>query len=250
MSISLDKNVERVGIVLSKRGFNKAPVMRVGVALDASGSAHHMFRSGVIQQAVDRLLAISVKFDDDGQLDVWAFDSSVKQLPTVTVQDETTYIAKVERQLDSLWGGTSYANPLRSAHSFWFSPSAATQVVQAASGLMSKMKSLFGKTEKVETPTVATPSNDMPAMLLFITDGENGDDAETMRVLQDIAKTSMYVQMVGVGGTRFTALKKYADQFNNVGYLSLSSLDVPEDQLYNDLITEKFAKWHSSLTSN
>ena len=78
MSINLEKRTQQVGIILAKRGLPVAPKTRVGVALDVSGSAKHFYENGVIQETLDRLLAVAMKFDDDGNLDAWTFDKAAE----------------------------------------------------------------------------------------------------------------------------------------------------------------------------
>lgn len=47
----------------------------VVVVLDCSGSTSNLFKNGTIQNILEKLLPISLKFDDDGELDVWLFNT-------------------------------------------------------------------------------------------------------------------------------------------------------------------------------
>ena len=47
--ITLEKRAAKVAIVLEKRQILKPPVVRVGAALDISGSAKPLYQSGVIR---------------------------------------------------------------------------------------------------------------------------------------------------------------------------------------------------------
>lgn len=234
MSISLEKRAEKVGIVLAKRGLLAAPKTRVGVAVDVSGSARPFYRNGQMQETLDRLLAVATKFDDNGELDAWAFDNNVVVLPTITAEDEGTYVAdKLVPAVDGMWGGTSYAPTLEAAMKFYFGDSIASKVT----GFFG---SLFDKKQSTPTPT----SNE-PAMLLFITDGENNDRTDAANVLRQAAANSpMYFNMVGIGPERqFGFLKDMADELPNVGFVSMSTLEMTDEELYERVVSQEFVDW-------
>ncbi|PZR73923.1 MAG: Tellurium resistance protein, partial [Stutzerimonas stutzeri] len=69
----MEKRAEKVGILLQKKGINQAPIMRVGDALDISGSMSRIISSGALQQSFDQTMGVAVKFDDNGELDVFKF---------------------------------------------------------------------------------------------------------------------------------------------------------------------------------
>lgn len=246
MSINLQKRTEKVGIVLAKRGITKVPSTRVGVVLDVSGSAEPLYRNGVIQETLDRLLGVAVKFDDNGELDAWLFDTSVFAMPTITEADEGTYVKKaiLGKNLN-IWNGTSYAPPLRATMDHYF-PKQGVQ--QAASAAKSLFGGLFGKKEAAPAPVAATSKQD-PAMVLFVTDGANNDPSQAAAVLREAAKSSpVYFMMVGVGpSSYFSFLKEMADELPNVGFVSLSSLSMTEDQLYEEIVNPEFCEWIKKL---
>ncbi|NMN98677.1 TerD family protein [Antrihabitans stalactiti] len=64
--------VKRAGVVLEKRGLGSHKA-RVAVCLDISPSMIGLYVSGKVQQLTERLLALAVQFDDDGQCDVFTF---------------------------------------------------------------------------------------------------------------------------------------------------------------------------------
>lgn len=237
MSINLEKRAEKVGIVLAKRGLTAAPKTRVGVALDVSGSARGFYYNGTIQETLDRLLAVAMKFDDNGELDAWTFDNSVGELPTITESDEGTYVnSKLLNARVSLWGGTSYAPPLKAAMDHYFG----NQPKQSG-GFLGK---LFGGSKA--TTESATKE---PAMLLFITDGANGDRSEAARVLREAAANSpMYFNMIGVGpANQFGFIQQMADELPNVGFVSMESLNMSDEQLYEAVVSDEFCQWVKKL---
>lgn len=54
---------------------------RVGVVLDISGSMRDLYTRGIVQEVVERILAVACKFDDNGSLDVWVYDNEFSRLP-------------------------------------------------------------------------------------------------------------------------------------------------------------------------
>ena len=64
--------VKRAGVVLDKQGLGNHKA-RVAVCLDISPSMIGLYVSGKVQQLTERLLALAVQFDDDGQCDVFTF---------------------------------------------------------------------------------------------------------------------------------------------------------------------------------
>lgn len=241
MSISLEKRAEKVGIVLAKRGLTKVPPVRVGCALDVSGSARGFYEgSNVMQETIDRLMAVAMKFDDNGELDAWLFhDGVLPRLPTITESDEGTYVNKVILKQRGLWGATNYAPVLKEVMDFYFGNGGSVAPVKK-----SMFGGLFGG--KSATPAAsATGTKQDPAMLLFITDGSNSDRSETERVLRAAeANSPVYFNMIGIGNpSYFDFIEEMADKLGNVGFTNLNDLSVSDDVLYDKIVNQEFVNW-------
>lgn len=234
MSIDLNKRAEKVNIVLAKRNMTSAPKMRVGFVTDVSGSAQWMYDRGIIQNTLDRLLAVALKFDDNGEMDVWSFHNRFDRLETASAADEKTYVKNEILSKASLWGGTSYAPVMNDVLTFYFKD----EVVEKKSG---GFLGFGGKTEKV---AVAKTDKTTPALCLFITDGVNDDPAKTLQVLKEAVNYPVYWMMVGVGDARhFKFLEKAADDLPNVGFVNLESLDISDEQLYEEIINPELVEF-------
>jgi hypothetical protein len=254
MSIKLDKAVEQVGISLAKRGVKTAPIMRVATAFDVSGSAQWLYKNGTMQKTFDRLLAISIKFDDNGELDIWTFGTGCDQLRTATAADESTFVTDeiMNNRKISLWTGTNYSPVLNEMIDF-FSPNAKAPVVapvEKSGGLFSKM---FGSkpAAPAPAPVVATADKAIPSFVLFLTDGANSDHGKTLQLLTQLStnkENPIYIQMVGVGDERFENLKTYADKFDNVGFVNLVDLNVTDAVLFDSLISQELVDWHTTIS--
>lgn len=234
----LKKREQAVSFVLEKRKVLTVPKLRVGAALDVSGSAKPLFMSGTMQKTIDRLVPVAMKFDDNGEMDVWVFHNSSQQVASVTKQDMDDYINReiLNKRGVSLWGGTQYAPPLQAMRDFYFGGGAAP----AAGGLMGK---LFGKRPSAPSPT--TGASQAPAMALLITDGANSDRPDTEKFLREAASLPVYWQMVGVGpdANEFRFIEKMADALPNVGFVNLASLDISDEALYDALLSQELCDW-------
>jgi hypothetical protein len=261
--LQLEKSIERVSLALSKYGVNEPPIVRVGAAFDVSGSAKPFYKNGVMQKTHDRVMALAGKFDDNGELDTWVFSDAFRQLVTADVNTYGSYVQKhilnspVAHEV--LWGGTSYSPVIEGAVDFWFGNP--TQEARAAVAPASKkqgglLSRLFGgKTAPVAvapTPApvpVEDPTRKLPAWMLFLTDGENSDEAATERALAASQAHPVYWTLIGVGPAKhFGFIERMAEKYPNVGFLNLSSLDIDEAELYEQLITEEVCDWLEQLS--
>lgn len=265
MSITLEKRVEKVGIILAKRNITKAPIVRVGFALDISGSMQHSYDDGHVQETVDRLLGIAGKFDDNGEMDMWSFTGSYDALVPANASEYGNYVennilAESARTADgqrvTKWGGTEYSPVMHAIveHYFGDAPAPVEPVVEAKAGFWSGLFSGGQKAQKTITPA-PTPVAEvagidprtLPALALFVTDGESGDKDKTRRILREAQKHNLYWILVGLGNGNFSFLEEMADELPNVGYVNLASLKVSDEDLYDQLISEEFCTWVKKL---
>lgn len=232
MTVSLEKRTEAVRISLAKRNIHTAPVMRVCMAADVSGSAQPMYKNGVIQETVDRLLGVAGAFDDNGEMDMWSFTKGFDRLETAKVSDYGNYVQKHIMNNSGIhkWSGTEYAPPMQDILDFLF---------KAEKKHTGGFLGFGGKTE-----TVAPFNANVPALVLFLTDGVNSDKAETRRVLEASQHFPVYWSMVGVGDPdEFTFIEEMADLFPNVGFVNMASLAVTDEKLYDDIVCDELCEW-------
>lgn len=254
---------KRAQIVLTKRSAPKIRC-RVGFASDVSGSMRSHFNTGgPMQDMYDRLIAMALLFDSDGQLDSWTFADRFAVAPAACVANHQHYIELVKQaaaDADDLWGGTSYAPVLRAIQSHYF-PSAASAVVEQVTdttkGLIASaagaLRSLFGRStpqEPAPAPVVeqvpVLAEQEDPAFLVFGTDGDSFDEARAEQVLDELNHKPIYILFVGIGtGSKFTFLKSMADKYDNVGFIALADLpNVSADQLYEQILSDELIAWY------
>lgn len=230
--ISLEKRAETVNIVLAKRNVTQVPPIRVGLALDISGSSQPLYNSGVIQEVVDRLLAVAMKFDDNGELDMWSFTNGFDRLETATAAEYGGYVKNkiLNNPKVYKWGGTSYAPVMTDMVEHYFGTPKQEKT--------SMFGGLFGKNKPAAT------ANNSPAMGIVLTDGANGDRSEAARLMREAQKKNIYWQMVAVGPEHeFKFIKEMADELPNVGFINLNSLNMSDEELYELVVGEEFCQW-------
>ena len=90
------ENLNKVLINMSKTGKIDMTkhVARVALAMDYSGSMYNLYDNGSVQNVITRLLPIALKFDDNGELEVWLFSDSQKRLEPITIKNYKNYAKK------------------------------------------------------------------------------------------------------------------------------------------------------------
>lgn len=201
--INLSK--EQVRISLEKKNVEKL-VAEVQLAIDVSGSMSDNFDNGLVQETIDRIVPISLTFDDDGIIPTYAFDSGVKEVADLSINNLENYCLRHLNKL--VGGGTNYAPTL---------------------------KAILNKAKRGEMK--------FPAFVLFITDGENWDEYETKEVLKELSSYDVYIQFVGVGNSDFKFLKTLDNlkgrKFDNAGFIQFSNFKRFSDKdIYDELLRE------------
>lgn len=184
---------------------------RVILVLDISKSMNRLYKSGVMQQVVERITALALNFDDDGTVDVILFGTHAYRLPGVTPDTLESY---VEREILSTYKvieATQYATALAMIDAHY---------------------------DAVQTD---------PVFVIFITDGNNSDKTETTERIRALSKKPIFIQFVGIGKEDFPYLKKLDDldgrAVDNAGFTHINDIaTVSDGALYARLLNE-FPKW-------
>lgn len=182
---------------------------RVALAMDYSGSMRELYYSGDVQDVITRLLPIALKFDDNGELESWLFSTQCDGLPAVNINNYKGYVDKVMLKSRMLMGGTRYAPVLEEIVKYY----------------------------KDKHPS------DIPAFVMFITDGENSDPRDTENVIRELSKYNMFVQFVGIGNENFNFLKKLDDlsgrKTDNTGFIRVKDMSkMTDEELYTEMLRQ------------
>lgn len=186
---------------------------RVALAMDYSGSMSNLFANGSIQDVITRLLPIALKFDDNGELESWLFSDNKEKLDAVTINNYKNYVKKVMMNARMTMGGTNYAPVLKDIVKYY---------------------------KDVE------PS-EIPAFIIFITDGENWDTEQTNRIVKELSNYNMFVQFIGIGNENFKYLKSLDDmrgrKYDNTGFTAVKDMNqMTDEELYTEILRQ-YKNW-------
>lgn len=203
-------------ISLEKKNINGVKARVVSV-MDRSGSMQGLFKDGTVQDTMERIFPLALKFDDDGELDSYIFETGFTPLEPVTLNNYYNY---QETVMDSHeWGLTNYA-PV--------------------------MKDIVERYSKY---------TDMPTYVLFFTDGDNGnnDKRETTELMKEISGFPIFWQFVGLGTANMDYLEKLDDMpgrtVDNADFFRIKNVgEVTDEWLYNKLLDE-FPGWLNTVKS-
>lgn len=192
---------------------------RVFVVMDRSGSMSSLYRNGYVQDVLTRLLPLALKFDDNGELEVYVFNGNCTKMPAMTRENYENYVEeKIMRKGYGPSGGTSYAPAIKQTISDYNDGSA------------------------------------YPAFGIFITDGANDDRYETDNAVRNSSKYKIFYQFVGIGGERFDYLQKLDDlsgrAVDNTAFIKVSDFSkLSDDELYAKLL-EQYPAWLKAMNIN
>ena len=184
---------------------------QVVLVLDISLSMNALYKSGVIQRVIERILGLAVAFDDDGQIDLLLFGTNAYALPAVTLDEVEGYVERVILAQYKIREATNYAPPLR-----WL-------------------------LNKYQAPQPA------PVFVIFLTDGGNADKPASAEAIRELSKQPVFVQFVGIGKEDFPFLHKLDELpgrfIDNAGFMHVNDIDTVKDlELYHRLLNE-FPQW-------
>lgn len=199
-------------LCLEKTGLNGAEA-RVALVLDYSGSMSSLYRNGTVQAIIERILPIAMQFDDNGEMEFWIFSNNYYRLPNISLKNYYGYVKREIMDRGYQMGGTYYAPVMRDVANKYMN----------------------------EDPA---PIADY---VIFITDGENSDRAESTEVITQNSYLPIFWQFVGCGRESFSFLKKLDEMegryIDNANFFSIDNmLDSSDSEIYNKLLAE-FPSW-------
>ena len=158
--ISLDKSL----ISLEKKsGLSFADHRaKVAVVMDYSGSMSSLYRSGAVQEVLTRLMPLALRFDDNGELDVWLFHHHFYRVESMNLDNFENYVKEEITSKNYRMGTTSYAPVLEDVLRKYFVEDAAT--------------------------------SNIPTFVVFITDGANDDKRATNEIIKESSYKNIFIK--------------------------------------------------------
>ncbi len=220
MSIDLRKRIvdlsKKAAFAANKHGI-EGQRAQVVLVLDISASMNRLYKSGVVQRVIERILGLAVTFDDDGQIDLLLFGTNAYPLPPVTLDEIEGYVERVILAQYKIREATHYAPPLRLILNRYRAPQPA------------------------------------PVFVIFLTDGGNADKPASAEAIRELSSQPVFVQFVGIGKEDFPFLRKLDELpgrvIDNAGFMAVNDIDTIKDaELYDRLLNE-FPQWLEAARS-
>lgn len=209
--LSLAKKAQ---VTLEKAQLTKVRA-RVGVVLDVSGSMDGQYRRGRVQEVLNRVLPLAVHFDDDGELDCWAFGERTLQLSPVSMANYENFIATDNGGWKKWRVGARY--------------NCEAEAIKAAVSYYSKS------------------ADRTPVYIMFLSDGGVHENKRIEQEIVAAAKLPIFWQFIGIGGNNYGILERLDSMkgrvVDNCNFFALDDLhDVSEEELYERMMAE-FPQW-------
>lgn len=179
--ISMEKRVEasapallsltkKAAVSLEKRGLGDHTA-KVALCLDISGSMNGQYRSGKIQALAERVLALGLRFDDDGAIDVFLFGGKGHHEGEMNLGNHSGYVDAAVRRA-GMQPATNYG--------------AAMSLVR---------EHYFGSSARRRTPS----PQQLPVYCMFLTDGATADEARAREQVLSSSYEPLFWQFMAIG---------------------------------------------------
>ncbi len=214
MSVDLRKRIvdlsKKAAFAAHQHGIEGQRAQVVSV-LDISASMNALYKSGVIQRVIERMLGLAVTFDDDGQIDLLLFGTNAYPLPPATLDEIEGYVERVILSQYKIREATNYAPPLRLL------------------------------LNKYQAPQPA------PVFVIFLTDGGNADKPASAEAIRELSKQPIFVQFVGIDKEDFPFLHRLDELpgrvIDNAGFMHVNDIEAIKDAELYDRLPNEFPQW-------
>ena len=229
--VNLEKhvvNLSKCVVDLSKKSGVDLGNMRakVVVALDYSGSMSLLYRHGIVQKTINRLVPLGLTFDDNGSIDMYLFQSDFRKMEDLDLSNYEDYVNSVIMRSGYSMGGTNYAPVL-------------TAIIEG----YKQSNGLFRGSTFV--PPIVDRGD--PTFILFITDGDNADRGASDAIIRRSSDKNVFIQFIGIGDSSFRYLEQLDDMpgrvRDNTGFSKMADLERADDQKLYSNVLEQFSMW-------
>ncbi len=208
---------KKLSLVLEKKHLQDT-VAKVALVLDASGSMALAYENGTVQAVMDRMVLIAARLDDDQQLEIWFYASSHAKFPDISIENVTGYLKNHVKR-----GG------------FW------------DWGIVKGLGVNNNEPPVMQEVLNSYKSSNLPALIIFITDGGIYKTDEIQRILIEASRYPIFWQFVGLAGVDYGVLEQLDTMkgrvVDNAGFFHVDDLArIDDEELYNRLLSE-FPSW-------
>lgn len=213
--------VKKVDIQLKKSNLNNT-MARVAFVLDASGSMSVQYSSGNVQAVLERIMALAIRFDDNEELESWAYADKYRQLDNINIDNITGYINSLTQKKGGFWS-------------------------TIFSGIIQDLGIANNEPPVMEDVFNYYKNTDIPAFIIFISDGGIYREKEIAKILINTSKYPIFWQFVGLGGSNYGVLERLDSLkgrvIDNANFFPIDDFKtVTDEKLYERLLSE-FPQW-------
>ena len=161
---------KKAAVSLEKKGMGEHTA-RVALCLDISASMSGLYRSGKVQALAERVLALGLRFDDDGEVDVFLFGQHGHAAGTMNLENFSDFTHSMLKR-HRLEGATSYGAAMTLVREHYFGSAA---------------------------PRSAPHSDDLPVYVMFVTDGAANDERRAREQVVSSSYEPLFWQFMAIG---------------------------------------------------
>lgn len=212
---------------------------QVALCLDISGTMHHLYTSGEIQEFAEKILALGSRFDSNAAIDIFLFGDRAYSVGEMNTSNFHNFVLNAKKNYQSA-GGTFYGKAIKLVRDFYFP---------------------HGDNEE-RTEIIKTKE---PVYVMFLTDGTTVDEEETVKQLIWASYEPIFWQFMAIGKSKddfkggfwdwvnkpfaedFSFLKmldtmenRYIDNANFFNVIAPLKLD--DEELYRSMLQE-YPEW-------
>lgn len=211
----LEDCTRKLDVILEKKNLHQTTA-RVVFVLDHSGSMRPLYKDGTVQNTLERIFPVALRFDDDGEMQFYLFDTVYQELDPVSLKNLDGYTENVILKKMGKYGQTRYAPA------------------------MNTILHRYAEKEPSKTPT----------FVIFITDGDNSDKPAAKQSLIAASEHNIFWKFVGIGKESFPFLEKLDDlagrRVDNANYISIPDLNAIKDETLYERLMEEYDEWRKA----
>ncbi|MFR9751084.1 vWA domain-containing protein [Nocardia sp. 004] len=191
---------------------------RVVLVIDKTGSMRRLYRTGVVQRVVERMIPVAIQLDDDGRLEPYLYAVEYAKLPDISVDQAEAWCTEY-LHLGGTHGGIDYDR------------------IGGVNDEIPIMREVISTLRRGAVPT----------LVLFFTDGGFREKAKITQLMREAAELPAFWQFIGLGEANYGCLRKLDAMdgriVDNAGFFAVDDIDTMTDtDLYHQLLGE-FPDW-------
>lgn len=226
----VDLRKQKVGVSLKKLGIEHE-VADVLFVIDGTGSMSRLYRTGIVQETVERIVPVSLRLDADGIMPTWFYASGCARVDDLTAKNFEGFVSR------------TLPAPMQ--------PVQTVQKHSCASVDRKGVVTIGGVNNEIVILNAILEDEpakrNTPLLVIFLTDGGFAPSKDIANILRNAAYRPIFWQFVGLGNANYGMLRKLdtleGRVVDNAGFFSVDDIaKITDEELYDRLLSE-FPAW-------